>query len=70
MPASQHCCLVLWGEQCDEIAVVLFVTQLRAAGLRVWLVGIGSKRNSGAHGLSIATDLALDEALTLAPETV
>jgi len=65
---SQHCCFVLWGEHCDEASAVLFVTILRAAGLRVWLVGISGKRISGGHGLQLVADLALDQALPLAPQ--
>lgn len=66
MIASQRCCFVLWGEQCDEAAAALFVTNLRAAGLRVWVVGVSGKRLTGAHGLGLLTDLALDQAITLA----
>ena len=67
--SAQRCCFVLWGEQCDEVAAVLFITNLRAVGLRVWVVGIGGKRNNGAHGLAFVTDMALDEALPLASQT-
>lgn len=70
MVASQCCCLVLWGEQCDEAAAALFVTNLRAAGLRVWVVGVSGKRLTGAHGLGLLTDLALDQALALAPTVI
>ena len=70
MIASQRCCFVLWGEQCDEAAAALFVTNLRAAGLRVWVVGISGKRLIGAHGLGLLTDLALDQALVLAAAAI
>lgn len=63
MTPNQRCCFVLWGDQCDEVAAALFVTVLRAAGLRVWVVGISGKRIGGAHGLRLMADLALDEAL-------
>lgn len=66
MVASQRCCFVLWSEQCDEAAAALFVTNLRAAGLRVWVVGVSGKRLTGAHGLGLMTDLALDQAIDLA----
>ncbi len=66
MTPNQRCCFVLWGDQCDEVAAVLFVTMLRAAGLRVWVVGISGKRISGVHGLKLVADLALDQALSLA----
>ncbi|MCB0061972.1 MAG: hypothetical protein KDE19_07650 [Caldilineaceae bacterium] len=68
MTPSQRCCFVLWGDQCDEVAAVLFVTTLRAAGLRVWVVGVSGRRISGVHGLQLIADLALDEALPLAAQ--
>lgn len=70
MIASQRCCFVLWGEQCDEAAAALFITNLRAAGLRVWVVGVSGKRLTGAHGLGLLTDLALDQAIALAPAAI
>lgn len=70
MTPSQRCCFVLWGDQCDEAAAALFVTTLRAAGLRVWVVGISGKRIGGAHGLQLVADLALDEALSRAAGAV
>ena len=63
--SSQRCCFVLWGEKCDEAAAALFVTKLRAAGLRVRVVGISGKRIGGAQGLQLVADLALDQALPL-----
>jgi hypothetical protein len=70
MTTTQRCCFVLWGDQCDEAAAALFVTGLRGAGLRVWVVGVSGKRISGAHGLRLLADLALDEALPLAPQAL
>lgn len=70
MNAIQRCCFVLWGEQCDEVAAVLFITTLRAIGIRVWVVGIGGKRNCGAHGLALVSDLALEQALPLAGQSM
>lgn len=70
MNAIQRCCFVLWGEQCDEVAAVFFITTLRAMGIRVWLVGIGGKRNCGAHGLALVSDLALEQALPLAGQSM
>lgn len=69
MGMTQRCCFVLWGEQCDEVAAVLFITNLRAAGMRVWVVSISGKRNQGAHGLALVADMALDEALPLVSQT-
>jgi len=65
---AHRCAFVLWGEQCDEAATARFVTSLRAAGVRVWVVGISGKRNSGTYGLRLLTDLALDQALPLAQQ--
>jgi len=70
MAMIQYCCFVLWGEHCDAVAAVLFITNLRAAGIRVWIVRIGGKHVQGAHGLALVTDMALDEALPLAPQTI
>ncbi len=68
MALTQHCACVLWGEQCDEAVATLFVTQLRAAGLRVWLVGMGGKQGAGLYGLRLVPDLTLEEALPLTPQ--
>lgn len=68
MTEAHRCCFVLWGEQCDEAAAALFVTTLRAAGERVWVVGISGKRNGGAYGLRLIADLALDQAVPLASQ--
>jgi hypothetical protein len=60
---------VLWGAHCDEAAAAIFVTTLRAAGLRVKVVGIGERRWVGAHGLTLIPDLTLGEALRRAAHT-
>lgn len=44
----------------------IFVTELRAAGLPVKLVGLHAQQLGGAHGLSLLPDLTLGQALALA----
>lgn len=60
---GQRCCLILWGVHCDEIATVLLATTLRAAGLRVYLVGISGRQLAGSYGLRLQPDLTPAEAL-------
>jgi len=68
MAVSERCALVLWGMHCDEAAAAIFVTTLRAAGLRVWLVGISGGRIAGGHGMRIQPDLTPSQALPLADQ--
>jgi putative intracellular protease/amidase len=56
-------CFVLWADRFDEVAAVVFVAELRRAGLRVRLVGLPGPSFVGIHGLALAPDLTLDEAL-------
>lgn len=60
--AKDHC-FVLWADRFDEVAAVVFVAELRRAGLRVRLVGLAGPGFVGSHGLALAPDLTLDEAL-------
>lgn len=57
---------VLWADRFDESAATLFVTEFRIAGLRTKLVSLVSHASAGAHGLALAPDLTLDQALPLA----
>lgn len=59
---------VLWGEGCDETLAVAWVSRLRAEGRRVYLVGVSGRRTRGSYGVSVAPDIGLDEALTLADQ--
>jgi len=59
---------VLWGEHFDEAAAVLVITSLRAAGLRVKVVGLGGRCVKGMHGLGLLADLTLDQALAQADQ--
>jgi hypothetical protein len=61
---------VLWGDQFEEVAATIFVTELREAGLRVKVVGLTPRRISGAYGLALVPDLTLDQALSLAAKAV
>ncbi|MFZ4656082.1 MAG: hypothetical protein ACOYNY_03675 [Caldilineaceae bacterium] len=65
MASNERCALVLWGAACDEAVAAIFVTRLRAAGLRVWVVGISGRRIAGSHGLRIQPDLLPQQALAL-----
>lgn len=68
MSKSNGYIFVLWGEQFEEAAAAIFVTQLREAGLRVKVVGLTPHRISGSHGLVLVPDLTLDQALPLAAQ--
>lgn len=70
MATIEHCALVLWGARCDEAAAAIFITTLRAAGLRVWVVGVSGGRIAGVHGLRIQPDLTPSQALPLASHTI
>ena len=61
---------VLWGEQFDVVAVVIFVTELRKMGLRVKVVGLGLRHLSGTNGLALVPDFSLDEALSLVEQVL
>lgn len=61
---------VLWGDQFDEAAAVLAITQLREAGHCVKVVGLNGACVKGAHGLGLLADLTLDQALPLADQAI
>lgn len=60
---------VLCGNDFEEAAASIFVSELREAGLRVKIVGLTAQRISSAHGLTLIPDLTLDQALPLASKT-
>lgn len=70
MARAQPTIFVLWGEHFDEAAAVLVVTTLRAAGLRVKIVGLGGRCVKGQHGLGLLADLTLDQALAQAEQAL
>lgn len=70
MSKNRDYVFVLWGDQFEEIAATIFVTELRAAGLRVKLVGLTPPPISGLHGLVLTPDLTLDQALPLTSNTI
>ncbi len=58
--------VLLLADGFDEAAVGLILARLRQQGLAVSLVGLRSKRVSGAHGLVIVPDMSLDRLLEIA----
>lgn len=66
MTEARDHCFVLWADRFDEVAAVVFVAELRRAGLRVRLVGLPGPGFVGIHGLALSPDLTLDEALAQA----
>lgn len=68
LPRSRKpsCSLVLWGEGFEEGVATTFVTQLRAAGLCVRIVGLYGQRARGHYGLTLCADITVTTALTLA----
>jgi len=63
--AERDAVFVLWGEGCDEVLAVAWVSRLRAEGRRVYLVGVSGRRTRGSYGVSVAPDIGLEEALGL-----
>lgn len=57
---------VLWADRFDEALAAFFVAEFRKAGLRVKLVSLAGQPSSGAYGLTLVPDLALEQALPLA----
>lgn len=70
MNRYDHYVFVLWGDEFEEAPAAIFVAELRRAGLRVKLVGLTSRRIAGVHGLVLAPDLTLDQALPLAGQVI
>lgn len=58
---------VFWGNQFDEMLAVLYLTQFRQAGVATQLIGLTGKLAWGQHGMPLATDSTLGDALPLAP---
>jgi putative intracellular protease/amidase len=61
---------VLWGQDFNEVAATIFITEFRKAGLRVKVVALTPRRLSGAHGLSLGTDMTLEQALRVADRAI
>ncbi len=70
MPTPKNYIFVLWDDGFDESVATIFVTELRQAGLLVKVVGLTLRQTSGAHGLALLPDFSLDQALSLATQTV
>ena len=58
--------LVLWADDCDEMAALSFVTILRRQGVRVKLVGAIAGRAEGVSGVALMPDITLEQAIPLA----
>lgn len=67
---TQATIFVLWSESFDEASAVIFITELRDAGLRVKVVGPTSRPVAGVHGLALVTDLTMEQALPLTKQPV
>ena len=61
---------VLWGQDFDEVAATIFVTEFRKAGIRVKVVALTPRRLSGEHGLALGTDMTLEQALRVANKAI
>ena len=61
---------VLWSDGFDEKVAAIFVAELRDVGLLVKVVGLTTQHTSGARGLILVPDLTLDQALSLASQTL
>lgn len=66
MPRINTYSFVLWGEYFDELIAMTFITGLRAAGHHVKIIGLRGKQVQGIHGVAIATEITLAQALPLA----
>ncbi|MBV7326852.1 hypothetical protein KFU94_01045 [Chloroflexi bacterium TSY] len=62
-PRTYPYIFVLWGDKFEEAPAALFTIKLREAGLRVSVVGLGGRCAEGIHGLTLYSDLTLDQAL-------
>jgi hypothetical protein len=69
MPKSTNNILVLWIDNCDEVAAAIFTAELRQAGLRVRVISLTRQQTRGARGLALLPDLTLERALHLANYT-
>ncbi|MEZ4866686.1 MAG: hypothetical protein R3C14_35530 [Caldilineaceae bacterium] len=58
--------LILWGAAFEEMAAVIFATQLRRQGLPVKIVGLVGPPAMGEHGITVRPDLTLSEAMPMA----
>lgn len=59
---------VLWGENFDTTAAVIFVCALRREGVRVKIVGLAGYYAEGLHKVALNADLTLGDALDLSAQ--
>ena len=65
MNRLQPILFVLWSHYFEEAPAVLFITELRQAGLCVKVVGLRGAQAPGVHGVVLQPDLTLGQALRL-----
>ena len=70
MSKRNNIVFVLWGQNFDEVAAAIFITEFRKVGLRVKVVALTPRRLGGAHGLSLGTDMTLEQALKAATKAL
>lgn len=61
---------ILWGDNFEEEVATIFATELRRTGVGVKIVGLTGLQATGVHGLVIAADLTLGQALPLADKAI
>ncbi|MBX3012423.1 MAG: hypothetical protein KF832_12990 [Caldilineaceae bacterium] len=61
---------ILWGDHFDEEIATIFTTELRRTGVGVKLVGLTGLQAAGLHGLVIAADFTLSQALAMADQAI
>ena len=66
MGRSQPIVFVLWSHHFEEAPAVIFVSELRQAGLCVKVVSLQGRPMAGIHGLALVSDMTLGQALPLA----
>ena len=60
---------MLWGEDFDAVAAIIFVGELRQLGYRVKIVGLNMRQTTGRYGLTLVPDTTLEQALRLVEHT-
>ncbi len=65
MAQNKPAVLVLWGNYFDEYIATAFVCELRAAGVRVRIVGLDGRLARGRYGMMLGTDLSLERVRAL-----